>query len=63
MLKYQGDPELTIFPVGPFEDRSKRYDDVIRFFTDGYFFAPIEKQMRLLSAAGATVYFYTNDFR
>jgi hypothetical protein len=42
--------------------RKKRFYE-FRFFTDGYFFAPIEKQMRLLEAAGATVYFYTNDFR
>ena len=59
----QGEPEPNIFPVGPFEDRSKRYDDVIRFFTEAYFFAPIEKQMRMISAAGGIVYYYTNDFR
>jgi hypothetical protein len=35
----------------------------LRFFTDAYFLAPLEKQMRLMSAAGGTVYFYTNDFR
>ena len=44
-------------------ERAIIYDEIVDFFTDVYFLAPLEKMLKLLANAGAVVYFYTNDFR
>ncbi len=42
--------------------RSRLYDEIINLFNDVYFADPLEEQMRLMSDAGATIYFYVNDY-
>lgn len=53
-------------------DRGRLYQEIVAFFTDVYFVAPIERQNRLVSIANGGVsgnvgqkpiYFYSNDFR
>ena len=53
-------------------DRSRMYNEIVAFFTDVYFVAPLEKQNRLVSIANggisgnvgqSPIYFYSNDFR
>ena len=46
-------------------DRGRLYDEIVEFFNDAYFNAPVDKQNRLVSVQQDRdpVYFYSNDFR
>ena len=56
---------MKILPGLDERDRARLYDEIVEFFNDVYFNAPIEKQNRLVSSQNERepVYFYSNDFR
>ena len=45
------------------DNRDAFFRDIIRFFNDVYFIAPLEAQMRLVDRSGGESYFYVNSYK
>ncbi|XP_059097691.1 cholinesterase-like [Tigriopus californicus] len=44
-------------------DKSKVFDDIIDFYNEAYFMAPLERQMNLIHSSGGQIHFYLNTYR
>lgn len=44
-------------------DKSKVFDNIIDFYNEAYFMAPLERQMNLIQSSGGQIHFYLNTYR